>query len=134
MFLEFLVLLLCDSHGNHGFGILHFQGLTPLHLAAQSGYDNAIEQLISDFGECVCVCVCVYEPIFSFNLTGANVNVRDHGGRRPIDILNNKANERARCKHNDLLLVPVSKIKCSNLELSLSLTHSLTHSGHYVDV
>ena len=34
-----------------------FQGLTPLHLAAQSGYDNAIEQLIIEFSKCVCGCV-----------------------------------------------------------------------------
>ena len=32
----------------------NFQGLTPLHLAALSGYDNAIEQLIRDFGKCRC--------------------------------------------------------------------------------
>ena len=29
-----------------------FQGLTPLHLAAQSGYDNAIEQLVREFSKC----------------------------------------------------------------------------------
>ena len=31
-------------------------------------------------------------------LAGADPNVRDYGGRRPIDILSNKANERARSK------------------------------------
>jgi hypothetical protein len=29
---------------------------------------------------------------------GADPNVRDYGGRRPVDILSNKANERARSK------------------------------------
>ena len=30
--------------------------------------------------------------------SGADPNVRDYGGRRPVDILSNKANERARSK------------------------------------
>ena len=34
-------------------------------------------------------------------LAGADPNVRDYGGRRPIDILSNKANERAKSKRSD---------------------------------
>lgn len=38
------------------------------------------------------------EMIFFPTPAGADPNVRDYGGRRPVDILSNKASERARSK------------------------------------
>jgi hypothetical protein len=43
-------------------------GFTALHLACQGGYDNAIAMLVRD--------------------QGANVNIRDNSGLKPVDMLN----------------------------------------------
>ena len=51
-------------------------GLTPLHIAAECGHERIIRSL-------------VYEH-------NASVNIRDHSGRRPIDLLPRSASESVR--------------------------------------
>ena len=40
--------------------------------------------------------------------TGADPNMRDYGGRRPVDILSNKANERAKSKSHATMTITVT--------------------------
>ena len=61
--------------------------------------------------------MCVQSSLSTFNHAGANVNVRDYGGRRPVDTLNNKTTERARCKWTRnrvcVTLMTITRLHCS---------------------
>jgi hypothetical protein len=56
-------------------------GFTALHLACQGGYDNAIAMLVRD--------------------QGANVNIRDNSGLKPVDMLNYSCPESIRALLTD---------------------------------
>lgn len=76
-------------------------GLTPLHLAAQTGHDDVIEILVTKHK--------------------ANINIRDYGGRRPVDVLSSKASDKSRSLLSHLYNHGLP-VKVSNSQLPLTFS------------